>query len=244
MNLGDMRTECKRRLGNMQASDIFDADVTIWLNRGVGDVVIQALARRATNFDLFQELTTSWESPLTADGDAELDLPQDKYAITGIHSYDKATTINRAADRAKTALTRISPQEYELLDKAVKDFPRLWAWEAKRYLIWPTPSSSPTDYRTYLALFGLQKDKEFTSADAASNSYLIDSVWHGAVVAKAAFHGSQARGWFMRADQYAKECDQFIARAVDATSLSYLGSMDSPVVELDCPVTRATIYGS
>ncbi len=236
MNFLEMKTEVALTLGNMQTGDPFYASIGSWVNRAVQQVEIMAIGGNKGNLNLYPQLRTSWMSPITIAGVNYFDLPTNKLAITSISSYDKATAVDRGVDKARP-LYKDRIENIDLSQKGTNyGYPRRWAFEAGRVYIHPTPSSTPTEYRTYLLAHGYKKDSTLVS-DA--DSPLVDSIWHESFVQYASYVGAVKLGW--DGDEYMKAAQVIIGTATDTAGLE--DGNDDSVINLEGMATQESVYG-
>ena len=242
-NLG-MKSEVRRMLGNLQTSHpmVVAGDDQAWVNRGVSDVVLMGIQGLKQGIDLFPELRTTWTSDLTVNSINNQQLPADKLIVTSVASFDSNAVVNLNTQRV-LPVNYVKPEVFEVItkDSTRTGFPRIWTMEGRSIKYHPTPSSSPTDYRTYLRYFGIQKDP-YPDMSADADTPVIAAQWHGACVLRAAAHGARALGWFDAAKEWDAECKNILGLSTDIGANE--DGMQSVTIGVDFLVDRIGVYGN
>lgn len=231
-------------LGNLQTSHpmVAAGDDQTWVNGGITDVVLMGLQGLDKGLDIFPELRCAWLSDLTVNGINNQQLPADKLLITAVGSYDSSTLPNEN-------YSRVNPMSYvrpEVFDIIVKDatrvgYPKIWTMRGKSLFYHPIPSSSPTDYRTYLREWGVQKDP-YPDMSADDDQPIIATEWHPACVLRSAAIGARALGWFGKANEWDTECKRMLSLSLN------LGATEDAAhkftLGVDGLLTHSDLYGN
>lgn len=217
MNNLALKSEIRRMLGSLQTSHpmIVAGDDQSWANRGVTDIVMMGLEGLNKGLDQFPELRCSWLSDLTVNAINHQSLPADKLIITAVHSFDSSDLPNANYDKTNP-VSYMRPEKFDLItkDSSRVGWPRIWTMRGREFFYYPTPSASPTDYTSYLRLWGVQKDP-YPDMSADDDTPIIATQWHPACVLRGAAIGARALGWFDKASEWDAEAKRMLGLSLN-----------------------------
>jgi|SRR6185503_4278655 len=238
MNNLEMKSEVMRMLVNMRTSDPFYADVQSWVNRGLNDVVLMGIKGLERGIDLFPELRCSWDSELTIDGINNQAMPGDKLLITSVGTYNKQSP-NHNFDRAQP-MSYFRPEKFDTVAKPAtrKGFPTLWTMRGHSIYYYPTPSVTPTDYRTLLLYHGIQREPSMSADDDAP---VMSDLWHDTAVLLAAAIGARSKGWLDKMAAWDAEVKVKLDLSLNIGAVE--DAAQSQHIDVEGLIDRVGVYG-
>lgn len=211
INFSTMKTRVALRLGNMQSSDPFYTYLGDWVNDAANRVILRALSRNARrNESLFPELQALWRTAATTAGVGYVSMPTDLLWLNEVFSFDSSTAADENRDRRYVMVEIGDQQQWEMLDKSTSTtgYPRRWKRFSERLQIHPVPTSS---YLTKMLLVGFAREAELSGS---TDTFVIDGLWHPAIIDYAVYRGASEMGWVDDAKEVLEACDRQIMECV------------------------------
>lgn len=211
INFSTMKTRAALRLGNMQTGDPFYTYLGDWVNDAANRVILRALSRNARRKEgMFPELQSLWRSDATSTGVGYIAYPDDCLWLNEVFSFDSSSAADENRDK-RYVMSEIADQyQWELLDKSTSTtgYPRRWKRFGNRLQIHPVPTAS---YLTKLLLVGFARESDLSGN---TDTFVIDDMWHPAIIDYAVYRGASEMGWVEDAQEALQACDRQIEECI------------------------------
>lgn len=206
-----MKTKVALRLGNMQSSDPFYSYLGPWVNDAANRVILRALSRNSKRKEaMFPELQEKWRTDATTNGVEYISKPTDCLWINSVFSFDSSSAADESRDPRYVMAEVPSQRTWELLDHTTSTtgYPRRWRRYGNRIQVHPVPT---TAYSSKLLVLGFAKE---TDLSGSTDTFVIDQLWHPAIVDYAVYIGAKDMGWMDDAKEALEACDRQIAECI------------------------------
>lgn len=216
IQFSDMKARVALACGNMPTGDPWYTYVDEHVNEAANAVILLSLAQNKRNINLFPELKNRRWSDVTVNAQGYMLKPSTALVVDAL-TYTKVTTVYNASTDTEYPMTEMNDQWlFGLMDKTSTGWPSLWCEASNSLLIWPTPSSSPTNYLTQIVIRGVRKESALSSA---TDTFQMNEVFHPVVVDYATYLTMLRMGWNDEADKMLSACEKRLTQTIDLLGL-------------------------
>lgn len=216
ITFGVMQTRVALACGNMPSNDPWYGYLDDHINEAANAVILLSIASNKRNVNLFPELRSRRWSDVTVDAQGYMLKPSTALVIESM-TYTKSTTVyNASTDTEYKTREEPDQERFALMDKTATGYPSIWCEASNSILIWPTPSSSPTNYLTQVVFRGLRKE---AALSAAGDTYQMNEVFHPVVVDYATYLTMYRMGWHDEAEKILTACEKRLTQSIDILAL-------------------------
>lgn len=202
IDFSTMKTRVALRLGNMQSSDPFYSYLGSWVNEAGNRVIMRALSRNLRRRqNLFPELYDLWEDT-TIDGQDYISTPDDILYVDALYSLNTSAAVDYATD-ARYSMSEIgNNRTWQFLSRSQTGYPNKWHRYGNRLYVHPTPTAT---YVTKVLIAGFAREGTLSGN---SDVFVMDPMWHPAVIDYAVYLGATELGWIEDAASALTACDR------------------------------------
>lgn len=210
-----MQTRVKLNLGNMQSTHPLVTYVPDWVNEALNRVILLAASKDRRAANIFPELQNRTWTDVTVNAQDYLTIPAGVLVLDGLTCTRLTTTYNSATQTEYPIVEQPDPQIFNQLTKTSTGWPVQWKREGGKVKLWPTPSSSPTNYLTQVIFYGLMREADLTG----SATPVMDALWHPAIIDYASYLGATALGWDDDAQKWLTAAEQKVTMTLNLVGL-------------------------
>lgn len=214
-----MQTRVRMHCGNLPTNHpVYTNSTSLadYINEAGRRVVLMAVIdpvtrRRRDNFEAFPELRDRIWYDVTVNTQPYLLMPSD-CLVPDTLTCTKVTTAYAQGSDNESIIVEKDIDTFKLLQKSsTTGWPQIWCRQASQVMLWPTPSSTPTNYLTQVILRGIREEQDLVNA---GDTFKMDERWNPAVVDEACSLTSRALNRWDEADKWHMAAEQKIVEAV------------------------------
>lgn len=150
------------QLDNLPTQDPHYALIGAYFNEAKDEILTLGLGMGRQVLDQLPRLQNWRWADATIAGQGWLPLPERMLFLEAL-SYSKSLA---AYDPSTTQLLPASPslsaEQFDLMSRTQTGYPTIFRRSGARVEFWPTPSTSPTDFRTQVVLYGTRMDRDLS----------------------------------------------------------------------------------
>jgi hypothetical protein len=199
-----MKTRVALNCNNLQSSDPVYTYLGEFVNEAANRIILIAASSDKRAVNVFPELRDRSWSDITVASTQAYDLPTDLLVLDSVKITQLTTTYNPAT-QTEYPVVETDVDTFATLSKSATGFPTMWCRAGSQIKFWPTPT---TAYLTRVVLRGILKE---TAMSGSTDTLVMDSMWHPAVIDYAtglcmdALGWDDAEKWFSRAKEKVTE---------------------------------------